>query len=42
MNSGAPSEVNSSGMPKVAKVLLRVLMRPMAPLVDPSTIGQLE
>ena len=41
-NSGSPSEASSSGMPKVEKVFRRVSIRPLAPSLVRSTIGQLE
>ena len=42
VNSGPPSEANSSGIPKVLKVRFNVAMRPVEPSGDLSTIGQLE
>ena len=42
VNSGPPSVAHSSGMPNVANVRLRQLMRPFAPFCARSIIGQLE
>ena len=42
MNSGPPSDDNSSGMPYVVKVRRRMLTSPFAPSVALSTMGQLE
>ena len=42
VNSGPPSVVMSSGMPKVTKMERRLDTRPVAPLEERSTMGQLE
>ena len=42
VNSGPPSVVRSSGMPKVTKMDLKLEMRPVAPLVERSTMGHPE
>ena len=41
-NSGPPSEVSESGIPKVAKVSRSVWVRPVAPSMDVVTTGQFE
>ncbi len=40
-NSGPPSEVSVSGMPKVENVSRSALMSPNAPSLDGKTMGQL-
>ena len=42
VNSGQPSDDNSSGIPYVTKILHRLSIRPLAPSIDLSTTGQLE
>lgn len=42
VNSGPPSEARSSGMTNVENVCLRTSIRPLAPSLDLSTIGQFE
>ena len=41
-NSGPPSDVSVSGIPKVENVSLSVWVRPVAPSLDVVTTGQLE
>ena len=41
-NSGSPSVANSSGMPNVTKIRRRQLIRPVAPSLQRSIIGQFE
>ena len=41
-NSGPPSDVSVSGIPKVQNVSLSVWVRPVAPSLDVLTTGQLE